>query len=272
MLTLTEGFVQIAEPSASLPYLSHSRVSRYLFCPEQYRLYYVENLRPALPSASLEFGRVIHAALAKLFMDGLSPAEAFAERWEGMREVELRYAFRESWETLMERGKQLLDIFVEQELPKLHNVSACEQSFNLTVGGLDVPFVGVIDLVAEIDDKETVIDFKTAGAAYQDHEVDLSDQLTAYQLAKPQAQQSALCVLVKTKEPRIDWYYSQRTGEQLAEYLQKVGIIRQAISSGLFYKRPGKWCGQCDFLPLCLETGSKAKASSNCWPFFWPCE
>ena len=34
-------------------YLSHSRVNRYLLCPEQYRLYYVENLRPNVPSASL---------------------------------------------------------------------------------------------------------------------------------------------------------------------------------------------------------------------------
>ena len=29
------------QASSSLPYLSHSRVSRYLHCPEQYRLYYV---------------------------------------------------------------------------------------------------------------------------------------------------------------------------------------------------------------------------------------
>jgi hypothetical protein len=42
------------------PYLSHSRVSRYLQCPEQYRLYYVENLRPRIPAASLIFGQVIH--------------------------------------------------------------------------------------------------------------------------------------------------------------------------------------------------------------------
>jgi hypothetical protein len=31
----------------------------------------------------------------------------------------------------------------------------------------------------------------------------LSDQLTAYQLAELDAEQMALCVLVKTKEPKI---------------------------------------------------------------------
>jgi hypothetical protein len=34
-----------------VPHLSHSRISRYLLCPEQYRLYYVENLRPRHYSA-----------------------------------------------------------------------------------------------------------------------------------------------------------------------------------------------------------------------------
>jgi hypothetical protein len=29
------------------------------------------------------------------------------------------------------------------------------------------------------------------------------DQLTAYKLAEPQVEQSALCVLVKTKEPQM---------------------------------------------------------------------
>jgi len=52
-----------------------------------------------------------------------------------------------------------------------------------------------------------VIDFKTTTAAYQDHDVQLSDQLTAYQLAEPEAQQVALCVFVRTKEPRIDWSF-----------------------------------------------------------------
>ena len=28
-----------------VPHLSHSRINRYLLCPEQYRLYYVEKLR-----------------------------------------------------------------------------------------------------------------------------------------------------------------------------------------------------------------------------------
>jgi hypothetical protein len=52
------------ETLGQLPFLSHSRVNRYLLCPEQYRLYYIEKLRPKRPAASLVFGQVMHGALA----------------------------------------------------------------------------------------------------------------------------------------------------------------------------------------------------------------
>jgi len=55
------------------PHLSHSRINRYLTCPEQYRLYYVEHLRPRIDSAGLVFGTVIHVAIADLFRTGEDP-------------------------------------------------------------------------------------------------------------------------------------------------------------------------------------------------------
>lgn len=122
-------------------------------------------------------------------------------------------------------------------------------------------FVGVIDLVADVDAKRTVVDFKTSGAAYEDHEVQLSDQLTAYQLAEPAAEQTALCVFVKTKEPKIEWHNASRTGEQLTEFLRKVGFVAQDIAAERFYKRPGKWCSWCDYLPVC--TGEKQRADET---------
>ena len=45
------GTSRIREPEEALeqdqaPHLSYSRINRYLTCPEQYRLYYLERLRP----------------------------------------------------------------------------------------------------------------------------------------------------------------------------------------------------------------------------------
>lgn len=64
----TDREAPAARPST--PSLSFSRINRYLTCPEQYRLYYVERLRPRLDNASLVFGTVIHLAIADFFRTG----------------------------------------------------------------------------------------------------------------------------------------------------------------------------------------------------------
>jgi hypothetical protein len=46
------------------PYLSFSRINRYLTCPESYRLHYIEGLRLKIPKATLVFGSLIHLSLA----------------------------------------------------------------------------------------------------------------------------------------------------------------------------------------------------------------
>jgi len=99
----------------------------------------------------------------------------------------------------------------------------------------------------------TVVDFKTANAAYQEHEAVLSDQLTAYQLAEPDAEQTALCVLVKTKEPKIEWHVAKRSGDDLAEFLARADYVAHEIADGRFYKRPGQGCAWCDYLPVCVK-------------------
>src|SRR3989454_11224890 len=187
----------IEEPKQHLdqepaPHLSPPRINRYLTCPEQYRLYYVEKLRPRIESAGLVFGVVIHAAIADLFRTGEDPVEHFVRDWQNLKEVELHYKKRESWDDFNAKGEKLLAKFLAEEAPKIRQAFSIERKFELRVTALDAPFVGIIDLVGQVDDRLTVIDFKTAGSDYEDHEAALSDQLTAYALAEPEAQQVAL--------------------------------------------------------------------------------
>lgn len=242
-------------------YLSYSRINKYLHCPEQYRLYYVENLRPRIPSGSLVFGQIIHKALEHLLRNQGDPVKWFLEAWNAFKEVELRYSQKESWEKLHAIGWSLLEKFQKEELPRLGKVRGTEKVFELNITSLPLPLVGVIDLVTEMDRKMMVVDFKTAASAYEEHEVILSDQLTTYQLAEPEAEQAALCVLVKTKEPRIEWHISKRSPEVVIEYLDKVHYVAEEIAAGQFYKRPGKWCGYCDYLPVCM--GDKKKTEET---------
>ena len=241
------------------PHLSYSRINRYLHCPEQYRLYYVENLRPRSPSASLVFGQILHQALAFFFQKQGDAVAFFQKAWGEAKHVELKYSQRESWQKLQARGPALLEKFFREEVPRLENVTASEKVFELNITSLDLPFIGVIDLIADLDGKRTVVDFKTSGSAYEDHEAVLSDQLTAYQLAEPDAEQTALCVLIKTKEPKIEWHLAKREGSQLLEFLSKAELIAHEIAAGHFYKRPGKWCSWCDYQPVCTGDAQNAK-------------
>ena len=260
-MTQTSTPTDDALPPTTLPHLSYSQASRYLTCPEQYRLYYLEGLRPKQDPANLVFGKLIHQSLACLFQEKEDPVAHFQTAWDDAKKRKLRYAVRETWEKLNEKGSILLQRFVAEEYPKIGTVHASEKPFTLTISSLDLPFVGVVDLVADVEGKRTVIDFKTASSTYEDHEVSLSDQLTAYQLAEPSADQSALIVLVKTKDPRIDWYLSHRTGEQLREYLEKLGLVARQIHDRVFYKRPGQHCSYCDFLPVCLGDRKQIEAT-----------
>ena len=239
------------------PHLSHSRINRYLQCPEQYRLYYLENLRLRCPSASLAFGQVVHQALAHLFQTGGDPVAVFLESWSEAKQTELTYSTRDSWEKLHDVGQALLEKFVEEELSRIGDVTAAEKEFTLDITSLELPFVGFIDLIADLDGKHTVVDFKTSASAYGEHEVHMSDQLTAYQLAEPEAEQSALCVLIKTKTPKIEWHPTTRTADQVMEYLAKAELVAHEITAGHFFKRPGIWCAWCDYLPVCLGDQQK---------------
>ncbi|MEX2526449.1 MAG: PD-(D/E)XK nuclease family protein [Gemmatimonadota bacterium] len=241
------------------PHLSYSRIQRYLHCPEQYRLYYVKGLRPRSPSASLAFGQIVHQALAHLFQERGDPVQRFRESWEGAREAALTYAQRDSWEKMAEAGERLLEKFVTEELPKLGRVESAEKEFRLDITSLEAPLIGFMDLVAEVEGVRTVVDFKTSGSKYGEHEAAMSDQLTAYQLAEPEVEQSALCVLVRTKTPKIEWHITTRSPEQIQEYLAKADVVASEIHDGRFFKRPGMWCSFCDYLPVCTGNAQKAE-------------
>lgn len=241
-----------------IKHLSFSRINRYLTCPQQYWFYYLAGLRLKCPSASLYFGQIIHQALALYLTTQEDPVGFFLERWREVEALTLTYSKRETWAGLRKIGAALLELFVNEEASKLRNIEAVEQSFRLSVTSLNLPFVGIIDLMAEYGDLKTVIDFKTSAQSYEDHEVHLADQLTGYCLAKPEAEQAAICVLVKTKEPRIEWHLTTREGDQLTEFLVKAEYVASDIAASRFYKKAGKHCAWCDYRPICLRDKRKA--------------
>ena len=150
------GTSLIKEPEEALdqnhvPHLSYSSINRYLTCPEQYRLYYLERLRPKAESAAMVFGALVHIALAELFRNGADPVATFLREWQNLKDVQLDYKKRESWESLKDKGAALLQQFLKEEAPKIRKVLGVEKKFELAVTSLDQPFIGIVDLISEVD-------------------------------------------------------------------------------------------------------------------------
>jgi hypothetical protein len=242
-----------------LPHLSHSRLQKYITCPEPYRLHYLERLRAKQEAAARVFGAVMHLALAEYFRTERDPLVTFGQEWAACQKLELRYSQRESWQKLNQIGEALLQKFLAQEARKFEQVFAVEAKFLIGASNVAAPLVGTLDLVAQLEGKKTLVEFKTGVNDWAEHDVLLSDQLTAYRLAEPDVEQTAICVFVKKRTPEIVWHFTERTPEQQVEYLEKLSIVSRQITDRLFYKRVGSWCRQCEFLPVCTGNNRKAK-------------
>jgi hypothetical protein len=162
----------------------------------------------------------------------------------------MTYSQRDSWEKMVDCGRQLIEKFITEELPRVGEVASVEKPFELNISTLQVPLVGIIDLGADIDGKKTVTDFKTSGSAYEDHEVVLSDQLTGYQLAERKRSKLRFASWSRAKSRRSSGILPNGP-EQMVEFLAKATYVAGEIASERFYKRSGKWCPWCDYLSVC---------------------
>ncbi|MFZ5861736.1 MAG: PD-(D/E)XK nuclease family protein [Nitrospirota bacterium] len=238
--------------------LSHSRVTRYDFCPRAYRYYYLEGWRPVTKKPALLFGDAIDRGLTALFQRGADPVAVFEAGWQALKDADVEWGKRHTWDALLEIGKGALVRFVAEELPRFSNVAPehVQRSLSAEVDG--VGFVGYPDLYGEVDGLRTLVDFKTAQSAYDAEEVQLNEQLTAYwwllEANGIPVDRVAFCVLLKLKEPKIEWSFATRTPQDIAEYREKLALVAGDIASSRFPKKTsscGLWSG-CDYRPLCL--------------------
>jgi len=144
-----------------LPHLSHSRMQKYITCPEQYRLHYLEGFRPRYEAAARVFGAMMHLALAEFLRNERDPLATFRTEWNACREFELRYSQRESWDKLSHIGEALLQKFLAQESHKFEQVLAVEAEFHIGASNVAAPLVGTLDLLAVLHGKKTLVEFKT---------------------------------------------------------------------------------------------------------------
>jgi len=254
------GWLAMSNPDSGisdLPHLSHSRLQKYITCPEQYRLYYLERLRPKQEAAARVFGAVMHLALAEYFRKERDPLATFREEWTACQKFQLRYSQRESWQKLNQIGEALLQEFLAEEARKFEQVFAVEAKFHIGASNVAAPLVGTLDLVAQLEGKRTLVQDwgqRLGGAR-------CAPLRPAHRLSSGGTGGGADCDLRVGKKARAANHlaFTERTPEQQVEYLRKMEIVSLQITDRVFYKRVGFWCRQCEFLPVCTRNEKKVR-------------
>ena len=93
-----------------------------------------------------------------------------------------KYFNRCSWLALKRKGALLLQAFNTQVVPKITKVISTQKRAEIEDPATGDKIVGYIDMILELEgyDKPIVFDLKTSAQPYEQHQLDVSPQLTLY--------------------------------------------------------------------------------------------
>lgn len=251
------------EPSRTL---SVSQVNAYLGCPLKYRFQYVDKIPRPWRVAAMAFGSSVHAAVEwfhKERLGGRRPEltavlKVFDADWYAQNVEPLVFSERESNDSLAEKGRQMLQLYVESANGM--NPVAVEQPFELDLADpetgelLDVRLRGIIDLVEE---GETLVDLKTAGRTLEqgglERHLQLSTYALAFSLIRGVIPKLRLDLLLKTAKPRLERHNTTRTLADLSWTAQLIREVALAIKNEHFFPNPSWRCTECEYFAHCQK-------------------
>jgi len=255
----------------ALPHLSASSINDYIDCSLLYRFSRVDKLPREFIPPSLEFGTVIHLVLAEYYrgkMDGNKMLlkdihESFKNHWHERAKdrTDIQYTAGQDFNTMLNQGIDLLTPWYENLTDDNFKVISVEEPFSIDIENLDVPIIGVTDLIEE-DETGTVIitDFKTSAKAYSMDQVDNNQQLTFYQMAVKRngfADREILLkfdCLIKTKKPKFESYWTTRNEIDEKRLIKKIQQVWDGISKGVFVPNDTNWKHKnCQYRQYCDE-------------------
>jgi len=245
-----------------IEHLSHTQIAILLRCGEEYRRSYIEREpRPLVPAIILgqAYHRALEFGLKARLTDGteLSVAEirqVANDAWQMATAGEEIVWDGEKPEELRDQAATLAALYWEQIAPGV-TPQAVEVGFKVEVPGVDVPFIGVIDLV----DNGVLVDHKTASKGWGQYRADGDIQAAAYTYAYWRMTGRILPfrfdVAIKTKTPRIEQLPTVRTERQLLWYERLIQAAWGQIQAGVFVPNPTSWaCSEkgCPFWRQCM--------------------
>ncbi len=248
-------------------YVSPSRLGCWLTCPLRWKLTYLDGIREPTPP-SLFLGRRCHRGLEvhyrhRMLGTPLGPDEVLHRMdagWEqAAAEENVAFASQAEEAALRRQAGELVRTYLAEipadEARPLAVESAMEAALvdPRTGEDLEIPLLGIADLVLDAAEGPVVIDFKTTARAAPPLEIAHEVQLTGYSYLFRRTtgrREAALEIrsLVKTRQPKIDVHrYPPRTDAHFRRLFAVVREYLDAIRGGRFSFRPGWSCGICPF-------------------------
>src|SRR5262245_40688246 len=246
--------------------ISVSQVNAYLACPLKYRFQYVDKIPRPWRVAAMAFGSSVHAAVEWFHRErlaGQAPEltevlKIFDADWYAQTIEPLVFSERESKHSLAEKGRAMLQLYVES--CNGTKPVAVEQPFELDLADpetgevWDIRFRGIIDLVEE---DETLVDLKTAGRTLEsgglERHLQLSTYALAYFLVHGSIPKLRLDILLKTTKPRLERHPTTRSVADLSWTAQLIREVAQAIQTEHFFPNPSWRCTECEYFAHCQQ-------------------
>jgi RecB family exonuclease len=266
---MADDELTLADLAEERGHYSHSSVNTYVRCPYQFLFRYILGKKIPPPSA-LVVGSTVHETLEYNYKQKIEsftdiPVSKIQEKWASQWELNLKKGIEfeegETRESLLDEGIKLVAGYQEVVAPTIQPV-VVEESFTLIFPNVSKPIIGKIDL---IDDKDAIIDHKTAGRTPTQDVVDKDSQLSMYSLAfyekyRTLPKNLILSYLVKTKKPQYPQLETKRTLDNFVALKHNVAQVVRCIENGIFFPNPHNYfCskGSCGYYPLC--EGGKIK-------------
>ena len=256
---------------AGIDYMSPSQLDMYCRCPKQWAFRYIDKLIMP-PDIGLSKGSSVHEA-AKIngsqkivshadlpVKDVVDAAVQDFHSREG--DIELNADEKSlGKDTVLGNAADSVAGFTTlyaAEVSPAYQPTVVEQKFRIETSG--VALAGIVDM---IDDRKSVVDFKTAGRKKNQGEADCSMQLTAYAAAHrsitgEQEEDLRFEVLVENKGGhKSQRLVTTRTADDFTALAARMNAISAAIQAGSFTPAlPGSWwcskrfCGYADRCPF----------------------
>jgi putative RecB family exonuclease len=252
------------------PHLSASSINDYVECGLLYKFGKIDKIPIDYKSDNLIFGSVIHMVLGEYYtgkMMGEKTAlkalqECFEVSWSDAAEdnEEIQYSKNNTFESLLLMGKELLSAWYHALPDDNYKVIGIEEAFSVKLPGIEIPLIGAMDLVEEDSNTIIITDFKTSARSYSLDEVDKNMQLLLYQVAAKlngyvdRDILLRLDVLVKTKTPKFEQYWTTRSEVDERRLVKKIHTVWNGIQNGVFIPNDQSWrCKTCMFKIACDE-------------------